>query len=136
MNFNNLIKKDIVVTSLILNRPVMILGEAGSGKYQLARQAIKFLKSNFLELDLKVCSRMIEEYSDVMAPTSRSMIAFQQKIDKDLDSILLYSNFEYARVEWACHVFSQIMFDGRKTIIVGTDPCFTPLMDRFQVVRM
>lgn len=139
MNFT----ADIIALKLLSNKPVMILGPKGSGKYQLARKVFDKIDNNpgrlpFVQLDFQdhYHDFYIKNESEWLGKDFHFMNKIDTKLNSNQDKILYCINFEKAGPQWVCFILEQCMFKKRKTLIVGEYCNSNPLLERFEIVSL
>lgn len=145
------IKTAEIAAGLICHRPVMVLGPVGSGKFNVAVQAMEIVSPynngslGYIHIDMKYARRADERdvmWSQPIAPRARFMTKVQSVLKNNPDKGIIYSTLEYATPEWIAPMLEQMMFSKRKVILVGDFRTrdelynFMPLLDRCQIVEM
>ena len=131
-------KSILVGTSLMFGRSVLILGSRGSGTYQCAWEALKFVDPvgtiTVSMAEMNYLASISAEEGQI-APESRTMIHLDNLIKSNLDKIICVHGLESIKPHWLMY-FLHRWTEGNKILFVGEECNFSPLMDRIEVVRM
>lgn len=136
------VETTLVATHLAFRRPVIILGPMGSGKNNLALEAMKVLpggnepgRLNYIQFDFLCMKR---DYSDhtLIGQRSRWHIRHDRMVENNPDRVIYYSNIEYMPPEWVCKILELMMFGGRQVVMTGTHLSHLVLANRCGIVRL
>lgn len=130
-------KSILVGTSLLFNNSVALLGPKGSGTYQVAWEALKYLGLDKNTITISVSSLNLEEYFEMwqVAVESRILTKLDRVLKDNPKSILCIHGVEKLKAHWSMYLLQQ-WAEGRKILMVGESCEFQPLFNRFEVVRM